>query len=158
MKQLIHLWITIVKVLSSRPLPVPIRVRPPKGSHNWTRAHPNPRFLLLRIVVVGRATKRAWGLQYFQTSEWWKFFGAAWGWCVAAKVERLPCSRKAFQNTVKPLLSGQPLLRGQLSKSRNCSQYNTVNKTSFLAATFIKRPRPPFGRPDRASPIVFTSI
>ena len=34
----------------------------------------------------------------------------------------------AFKGTVKPLLSGHPLLGGQLSKSLNYSQYNTVNK------------------------------
>ena len=37
-------------------------------------------------------------------------------------------------NTVEPLLSGHPLLGGQLSKSQNYSQHNTVNKI------FIKRP------------------
>ena len=33
-------------------------------------------------------------------------------------------------NTVEPLLSGHPL-SGQLLKSRNYCQYNTVNKTPF---------------------------
>ena len=41
------------------------------------------------------------------------------------------------RHTVEPLLSGQ---------------YNTVNKT---AATSIKLLRPPFGRPNEGSPIVF---
>lgn len=42
--------------------------------------------------------------------------------------------------TVEALLSGHPLLSGQLSKSPNFCQYNAVNKISIK--------RPPFGRPD----------
>ena len=57
-----------------------------------------------------------------------------------------------MESTVEPLLSGHPLLGGQLLKSGKYSQYNTVNKTS------IQRQRPPFGRPEKASPNVFTPI
>ena len=54
----------------------------------------------------------------------------------------------AIANTVEPLFSGQ------LLKSRNYCQYNTVNKTPFKRP----RPRPRFRRPDERSSIVFAPI
>ena len=39
--------------------------------------------------------------------------------------------------TVEPLLSGHPLLSGQLLKSRNYCQYNTVNKTPFKRSPLL---------------------
>ena len=39
-----------------------------------------------------------------------------------------------------------------------CSKYAVLRTNLYLAATSIKRPRPPFGRPDERSSIVFTPI
>ena len=63
--------------------------------------------------------------------------------CFFPTFSRLPyLDVHLFCSTVEPPLSDHPLLSGQLSKSRNYCQCNTVNETS------IKQPRPPFGRPD----------
>ena len=61
------------------------------------------------------------------------------------------------ENTVEPVLSGpvlsgHPLLSGQLSKSRKLLPLITVNLTS------IKRSRSPFAKSRRAVSIVLTCI